>query len=211
MPLTPGQVVGLAVVVVIAALFYALTVLFPLACPSSTPLAPFSGIESGSMPVALNVDGQEEGVYFLPPQATVADLLLAAHVQSPSSHQSQGLLKLQAGQKVFLRAAAPTLVIGMMKAAECLALDLPLDINKASFSELMLLPGIGEKTAARITAFREQNNGFYSLAELGEIKGIKGKKQAKLSGYLSLGLNGGKGLSVAVPSSFTEKDATDGW
>ncbi len=199
MPLTPGQAVGLAVVVVIAALFYAVNVLFPLFCPSSPPSAPFSGIGNGSVPVALNIDGQEKGVYFLPPGTTVAGLLRAARVQSPSSRQSQGLLKLRAGQKVLLRTAAPAPVIGRMKAAECLALDLPLDVNRASFSELVLVPGIGEKTAARIVALRERNKGLHSLAELEEIKGIKGKKQAKLRGYLSLGLRGEKGLSVAVP------------
>lgn len=185
-PLTQGQVEGLAVVVVMTALLYVANVLAPFICPAVTHFVPFSGGDKGRIAVALNIDGQEKGVYFMPRGATVDDLLLAARVQSPHFRKSQTLLKLQAGQKVYLAVAVPTPVIGKMKAAECLALDLPLDLNKASLPELVLVPGIGEKTAARIIALREQKKGFHNLAELEEIKGIKGKKLAKLRKYLSL-------------------------
>lgn len=183
---TQGQTAGLAVIVVIAALVYAGNILSPLIFPAAPRFVPCRGSGKAGLAVALNVDGQAKGVYFMRPGATAADLLRAARIQITPSRHSQHLLKLRAGQKVCLATAPLALLIGNMNAAELLALDLPLDLNKASFAELVLIPGIGEKTAARIIAVREQKNGFRRLVELEEIRGIKEKKMARLKKYLAL-------------------------
>lgn len=48
-----------------------------------------------------------------------------------------------------------------------------LNLNLASASELMSLPGIGEKRANDIVAYRDKNGAFVSVEQLTEISGIK--------------------------------------
>jgi competence protein ComEA len=47
-----------------------------------------------------------------------------------------------------------------------------IDLNKADAVDLRLVPGIGEKTAERILAYRKENGPFRSLDELRKVKGI---------------------------------------
>lgn len=47
-----------------------------------------------------------------------------------------------------------------------------IDLNHASLAELTQLPGIGQKRAEAIVAFREAHGGFQSIAQLMKIKGI---------------------------------------
>jgi len=56
----------------------------------------------------------------------------------------------------------------------------PLNINTASKSELVRLPGIGEVTAERILLYRENVGPFTSIEELGNVKGISKLKLEKL-------------------------------
>jgi competence protein ComEA len=48
----------------------------------------------------------------------------------------------------------------------------PIDLNRASVAELTRLPGIGQKRAEAIVAFRESHGGFQSVTQLLKIKGI---------------------------------------
>ena len=187
-PLTQGQAEGLAVVVVLTVLLYAGNVLAPLLCPAAPLLVPCRATGKERLAVALQVDGREGGVYFLPQGATVADLLQAAHLPIPFSRPPADLRRLKAGQKVFLAAGCAVPVVGDMPVGARLALDLSIDLNKASLTDLVLVPGIGEKTAARIVTLRDEKKGFHSLTELAEIKGIKEKKLAKLRRYFAVTL-----------------------
>jgi len=60
------------------------------------------------------------------------------------------------------------------------------NINKASKEELMMLPGIGEKTAGNIIAYRKANGQFSSLDNLTRVKGFNRKKLDKIRQYLVL-------------------------
>ena len=53
--------------------------------------------------------------------------------------------------------------------------NLVIDLNEADEQTLCLLPGVGEKRAADIVAYREQIGKFTSLEELLEIPGISDK------------------------------------
>lgn len=59
-----------------------------------------------------------------------------------------------------------------------------IELNSASKSELMNLPGIGEKTAEAIISMREKNGKFRKLEELKKVKGIGDKKFEKIIKYI---------------------------
>lgn len=64
--------------------------------------------------------------------------------------------------------------------------DKPVNINTADITELQTLDGIGEKKAAAIIEYREQNGGFSSVDELTEVSGIGEKTLNKLRGKITV-------------------------
>ncbi len=189
MPLTERQVVGVVAVVVITATVVSFNLLASLFPPSQRAAVPFGMGGVGKGAVALAIDGEDKGIFFLPSGATVSDLLTAAGVDfSRQLSRENGDRKLSAGDRVNLTdGASPFIIVGKMTAAQALAMDLPFDINLASFDDLILVPGIGEKTASLIIDLRGKKDGFRSVEELTEIEGIKEKKLAKLRRYFYAG------------------------
>lgn len=61
-----------------------------------------------------------------------------------------------------------------------------ISINKASFEELISLPGIGPKTAERIIEYRNTYGPFWTLEDIKNVKGIGDKKYAKLKEYITI-------------------------
>lgn len=59
-----------------------------------------------------------------------------------------------------------------------------IDINSADKDLLVMLPGIGPKTADSILKYRKANGPFSSTADLVNVKGIGKKTLAKISPYL---------------------------
>ena len=62
----------------------------------------------------------------------------------------------------------------------------PLSLNSATVEELVALPAIGPKIAARIVAFRRERGPFARLEQLTEVNGIGAKTLAKLRPLLTV-------------------------
>jgi len=58
-----------------------------------------------------------------------------------------------------------------------------LNLNRATWPELSLLPNVGETTARRIVADREANGPFLDINDLQRIKGIGPKTVARIRPY----------------------------
>ncbi len=70
------------------------------------------------------------------------------------------------------------------KSKKVLPSEKSINLNKAGQKELILLPGIGEKTAAKIIKLREKLGGFKKLKDLIKVKGIGNSKFNKIKKYL---------------------------
>ena len=60
----------------------------------------------------------------------------------------------------------------------------PVNINTAKMVELKAVYGIGDKTAERIIAYRNNNGLFISINDLIKVKGIGPKKLEKMKPYI---------------------------
>lgn len=59
-------------------------------------------------------------------------------------------------------------------------------LNSATIEELTSLPGIGESKAIKIIEYRDMNNGFKSVEEIKNVKGIGSSIYEKIKDYLTL-------------------------
>ncbi|MDQ6987189.1 MAG: helix-hairpin-helix domain-containing protein [Mariprofundaceae bacterium] len=84
-------------------------------------------------------------------------------------------------KKIFLA----TIVAVFMAVGPAWAGD-TVNVNTATAKELQKINGIGEKTAAKIIAYRNEYGPFKSVDDLLHIKGIGKKKLAKAKDELSV-------------------------
>jgi len=75
---------------------------------------------------------------------------------------------------------------GRISGLKSLSLGIPIGINSASVEDLEALPGIGEKLALRIVAYRSKSGGFRDADQLLNVKGMGEKKLALVKPLINL-------------------------
>jgi competence protein ComEA len=179
---TEGQRDGAILIVVIASIFFAISYLSSV-FPSQINDIPFSDKSSGPVVVGLTGPVGFNGIFYVPEKTGVRDLLRAAGIRNAESFDENVLGKgLSTGKTVIIDPHGGLRIVEMNN-ADKLALGIPIDINKATLDDLMLINGVGEKTAWRIIQFREESGRFQRVEDLMKIHGIKDKKFQKLKSY----------------------------
>ena len=124
-----------------------------------------------------------DGLYFTPPGMTANQLL---NITGNNFKIEKDFL-LEDGMKLIIDSSSVKNVsVPTNDNTRRFALGKPIDLNLATKEDLIIIPGIGEKTAEKILALRNKKGEFKNIEELMEIKGIKEKKLAKFKKYLSL-------------------------
>ncbi|MBW3634169.1 MAG: ComEA family DNA-binding protein [Chloroflexi bacterium] len=170
--------IGLIVIAIVAAVAAAYASFQALDFRSAPPIV----IEdaSGTHPVVVDVRGavQAAGVYELPPGARVQDAITAAGGLAVRADLSTINLarRLRDGEAVtILELPAPGNTPPAVTSVDQTSNEASrprININTATAEELDVLPGVGEVTAARIIAYREQNGPFRSVDDLIHVEGI---------------------------------------
>jgi predicted DNA-binding helix-hairpin-helix protein len=80
-----------------------------------------------------------------------------------------------------------TIAVEEWPVVEAAKVQFPLDVNAASATELIALPGVGPVLAARIVAHRDSLHGLTGLSELDAVQGIGPASLARLAPLLSFG------------------------
>lgn len=181
--------------------------------PAMTPAGPSvsSPAPAGSAPaqgrVVVDVAGKvrRPGVVSLPAESRVADALRLAGGVLPGTDTSALSLarRLVDGEQVLVTgepgvAPAPLPAGPSVPAATGAdgsggaggpgaASSGPLDLNAATVEQLDGLPGVGPVLAGRIIEWRTAHNGFTSVEQLREVKGLGGKTGSELLPLVRVG------------------------
>jgi competence protein ComEA len=154
----------------------------------SDPEIPFTIEKPGTIAVEIAGESGRNGVYFIPKGSTLAAFLdMTGITASDVNGQIRRAPTLRSATTVTLMSSPPGISVEPMSADKRLALGIPIDLNRSSFEDLVLVPGIGEKTAEKIVEERSLNGTFGRLEELMRVKGIKEKRLEKLRRYLCIG------------------------
>ena len=127
--------------------------------------------------------------YLNPPELPEVDPAKVAAFDSISQRLAE---EDRLGRKVSVAGAVPTgRQQGTRRESKAGPQGLPapqsIEINNASETELVRLPGIGQVMARRIVLFRRQNGPFGRLEDLRKVRGIGPKVFEKISPYITLG------------------------
>ena len=130
------------------------------------------GLEEKDFKVEVKGEVNNPGIYECNLDQSVNDILELAGLLNDAD-----LSAINLSAKVI-----PEMVIVVPKIKE----ELKISLNAATLEELEELPGIGEAMALRIIEYRKNNNGFKSIEELMNVKGIGNAKFDKIKDQLSL-------------------------
>jgi competence protein ComEA len=164
-----------------------------IALPSGIPREPsdsnipFTIDKAGTIAVEIAGESGRNGVYFIPKGATLAGFLDMAGITAAGVNETRRAPRSGRRCDGYLTSSPHGISVEPMSADKRLALGIPIDLNRSSFEDLVLVPGIGEKTAEKIVEERRLNGTFGRLEDLMRVKGIKEKRIEKLRRYVCIG------------------------
>ncbi|SDD95441.1 ComEA family DNA-binding protein [Desulfuromonas thiophila] len=88
--------------------------------------------------------------------------------------------------KPLYRRLTVLLLVLLLSAPLTLWATVPVNINSATIVQLQEIKGIGEKTAEKIVAYREQHGAFTSVDQLCQVQGIGAKSLEKIAPQVCL-------------------------
>jgi competence protein ComEA len=180
MTISEVQIKGLIAVCLTLAIIPFFILFHSLFLHYQTPV--FSDQLNNSLAIEVVENDQPKGIYFVGSETSSGQLLKTAGIGGFSFPA----FKLNDGMKIMINSASgnQNIIVAKISSAEGLALGMPLDINKVTEDELLLITGIGQATAQKILDLRDKLGRFRNIEQLMEIKGIKEKKLAKIRKYL---------------------------
>jgi hypothetical protein len=144
--------------------------------------------DQGSERIAIEITDNRgaDGIYFLPKTTAVAEL---SKITGNDMLKHPGLADIHSsyGSAISVSTEGGVLKITDMSSVKRLALGLPIDLNRASEEDLLLVPGIGERMAAQIVQLRHSRGSFERLSDLIVVPGIKERKLRDFEKYLTVG------------------------
>jgi competence protein ComEA len=142
-------------------------------------------VSESPVDLIINVAGKvnNPGVYQLPKGSRVIDAIKAAGNQRNGVDISDINLAriLVDGEQILVGSPKPS--SGKI-APKKITIDNPLDINRATTTQLDTLPGIGPVTAQRIIDYRTKVGRINSVDELKKISGLGGTKFEEIKSLL---------------------------
>lgn len=142
--------------------------------------------EAERIAVEITDNGSADGIYFLPKTTAIAELSKITG-NDMLTHPGLADTRFSSGSAISLSAEGGVLKITELSSVKRLALGLPIDLNRASEEDLLLVPGIGERMAAQIVQLRQSRGKFERLSDLTVVRGIKDRKLRELEKYLTIG------------------------
>lgn len=174
--LVRGQIYGAIGIMVVAVFIYTVKDVFQYVRFFAGPAVCCEHETSGIM-VELAGDENHGGIYFLPQEATVCDLFRKAGLRDAAGFREADLARaLHSGDRVVCDRARYRVTLGDVAVHVRLALGMPIDLNEATLEDLVLVSGIGPKTASKIIKAREGEGGFLRVDSL-KWTGCMGEKR----------------------------------
>jgi competence protein ComEA len=176
------------------ALFAVTAILILITLPSRIPREPvapdipFTIEKPGTIAVEIAGESGRNGIYFIPKGTPLAGFLDMAGITAAGVNgEPKRASTLRSATTITLMSSPPGISVEPLAADKRLAIGIPIDLNRSSLEDLVLVPGIGEKTAKKIVEERGLSGTFGKLEELMRVKGIKEKRLERLRRYLCIG------------------------
>jgi len=185
-----GQIKGAVIVLLIAVFMYIVKTGFHC-WHNEAPSILYSSNSGDSLVVKLEGSGTNNGIYFLPQEVTVHDLLTIAGVENLRNFDEKDLAVIVGnGRKVIINSKdgfPPYIELGEVNESTRFVLDMPMDINRATVGDLELIPGIGKRTAQAIIKHREKTGKFTTIDDLNMVNSLGVKKFGEVKKYFYIG------------------------
>lgn len=185
MHLSRAQRLGALAVLIVSLTFYGVSLFNAGRKVRESPL-PWGDQGAAMTAVEIRDERGEAGIYFFPEGTPLPEIFKAAGMGKSARKEGIAIPAGADGLAITVSADKQGLEIGELPAVRRLALGLKIDINRAAEEELVLVPGIGERLAARIVALRREKGGFEDLADLAAVPGLTENRLGELRKYLKV-------------------------